>query len=51
MIKNKKFHGIDVVNDFNDFIKRSELIIANRMHSELKAHDANVFCRDIFNSN
>ena len=51
MIKSNKFHGIDVIDDFNDFIKRSELIVANRMYSELKARNANVFCRDIFNTN
>ena len=48
----KEFQGIKNVKNFEDFVKKSDLIIANRLSNELKEiKDFNnkVFSRDIYN--
>ena len=42
---------IIVVNDFQEFIKKSDLIITNRLTNELKKVDKTIFTRDIFEEN
>ena len=43
------FDGWEIENDFNSFVCKSDVIIANRMSSELLPHIDKVVCRDLFN--
>lgn len=40
-----------LINNFNEFIKTSDIIVANRMNDLLKPYQSKVFTRDIFNEN
>lgn len=44
------FFGSEVVNDFESFIQRSDIIITNRMSESLKSVAGKVYTRDIFGS-
>jgi len=50
LIKEKIFLGSKLVNDFNTFIKNSDLILTNRMSKELENLDKVIFTRDIYQS-
>jgi len=43
--------GCEVLNDLNEFKKKSELIITNRYHQDLNDVSTRVFSRDIFGVN
>lgn len=43
-----QFFGSDIVNDIDEFKKRSSLIIANRWHDDLAGVEQKVYTRDIF---
>ncbi len=40
-----------LINNFDEFIKTSDIIVANRMNNLLKPYQSKVFTRDIFNEN
>jgi UDPglucose 6-dehydrogenase len=42
------FHDAEVINDFEQFIAQSDVIIANRLGDELQPHQAKVYTRDLF---
>lgn len=42
------FYNSEVVNDFAEFIKRSDVIVANRLSEELKEVADKVYTRDIY---
>ena len=42
--------GIKIENNFNNFIKNSDLILANRLDKKLENLKKTVFTRDLFNS-
>lgn len=44
----EKFYNSEVVNDFAEFIKRSDVIVANRLSEELKEVADKVYTRDIY---
>ena len=44
----KEFFGCKVISDLDDFKDLSELIVANRMHTELDNVQEKIFTRDIF---
>jgi len=47
-IENKSFRGIKVENNFNKFLSKSKIIIANRLDKKIKDFHYKVFSRDIF---
>jgi len=51
LITEKKFNKISVINDLNEFVSCSDLIIANRMTSELDFARSKIYTRDIFGKN
>lgn len=51
MFKRKKYKDMEVCNNFDNFVAKVELILANRITDELEKIDTEVFSRDIFKSN
>jgi UDPglucose 6-dehydrogenase len=49
--KDINFFGSSVINDINQFIKISDLIVANRISDDLIGFESKVFTRDIFREN
>ncbi len=47
-LKEDTFYNLEVVKDINEFKQRSELIITNRMHKELRDVEYKVYTRDIY---
>lgn len=47
-IHEEEFYNSEVVNDFAEFIKRSDVIVANRLSEELKEVADKVYTRDIY---
>ena len=45
------FDDIEVISDIKSFIDKSDLIIANRLSSELKSVENKVYSRDIYREN
>lgn len=45
------FFGSTILNDVNEFILKSDIILANRMSDELKHVQHKIFTRDIFGEN
>ena len=50
-LKDINFFGSSVINDINQFIKISDLIVANRISDDLIGFESKVFTRDIFREN
>ncbi len=48
-VKEETFNGWTLDNDLQSFMKRCDIIMANRMSSELDPVKDKVFCRDVFN--
>lgn len=42
------FFGSEVIRDFDEFVEKSDLIVANRLDEKLKEHYDKVFTRDLF---
>ena len=49
LVEDDSFNELKIVNDFEEFIEQSEMILANRMSNELSSVRDKVFTRDIFN--
>ena len=45
------FEDIEVISDIKSFIHKSDLIIANRLSSELETVENKVYSRDIYREN
>jgi len=43
-----EFFGSEVINDFNEFKTKADLVISNRMYTELEDIEMKVYTRDIF---
>ncbi len=50
-IANKNYNDIPVIKDINEFIKKADLIIANRFSDELTHVMGKVYTRDLFEEN
>ena len=48
-INKKYFLGSRVINEFETFIKKVDLIISNRFYKELRTFKEKVYTRDLFN--
>ena len=48
MLQIERFLSADVIRDFDEFIERSDVIIANRMDERIKEYQDKVYTRDIF---
>ena len=51
LISENKFQDVEVINDLNEFISKSNVIIANRMAKDLENVKNKVYTRDIFKEN
>ena len=47
-LKDTKFNGCKVVNDFDKFSSKADVILANRMEKELKPVENKVYTRDLY---
>lgn len=47
-LKGNNFYNLEVINDINHFKQKSELILTNRMHEELKDVIEKVYTRDLY---
>jgi UDPglucose 6-dehydrogenase len=47
-LKEETFYNSEVIKDFEEFKKRSDLIITNRMHQELRDIKEKVYTRDLY---
>lgn len=48
ILNDNEFEGAKVVNDFNEFCKKSDIILANRYSKELDCVSDKVYTRDIY---
>jgi UDPglucose 6-dehydrogenase len=46
-----EFEGAEVLNDINEFISKSDIIVANRISNEIKHVRHKIFSRDIYREN
>src|SRR5690554_4869935 len=49
VLKDDEFFGSKVIRDFDEFIKMSDVIVANRFYKELEEVKEKVYTRDLFN--
>lgn len=49
VLKEKVFFGSLVIDDFNEFINKADVIVSNRFYEELSEVKDKVYTRDIFN--
>lgn len=47
-LKENNFYNLEVINDIKQFKQKSELILTNRMHEELKDVMGKVYTRDLY---
>jgi UDPglucose 6-dehydrogenase len=47
-LKENSFYNLEVINDINQFKQKSDLILTNRMHEELKDVIQKVYTRDLY---
>jgi UDPglucose 6-dehydrogenase len=47
-LNDKEFFGSEVIQDFNEFKAKSDLVLSNRMNKELEEIKSKVYTRDLF---
>ena len=47
-LKAEEFNGCKVVNDFESFVKKSDVILANRLEQKLESVKDKVYTRDLY---
>ena len=50
-LQQEKFEHYTVKNDLNEFLLSSDVILANRMHTDLEEHQFKLYTRDLFGEN
>lgn len=50
-LKDEAFGGVTLVNNFDDFVAQSDVIVANRLSDELSVAGDKVYTRDLFGDN
>ena len=50
-LKTKEFEGYALYSELTEFLSKSDVILANRMHADLEAVKAKVYTRDLFGDN
>ena len=50
-LKTKEFEGYALHSELTEFLSKSDVILANRMHTDLEAVKAKVYTRDLFGDN
>lgn len=50
-LKTKEFNECHVINDFDEFCNKSEIILCNRIDDKIKKHSDKIYTRDLFNEN
>ena len=48
LFRDDSFHGFEVIQDFDEFVKRADLILSNRLEDALLSVKDKVFTRDLF---
>jgi len=48
MAKGDEIEGVEFIKDFDEFVKKSDIILANRIDEKLAKHKEKVYTRDIF---
>ena len=51
LIDDRKFMGLNIIQDFDEFVSSASLILANRYNQELEPFLEKIFTRDIFQKN
>lgn len=49
VLKEDEFFGSEIIRDFNQFIKMSDVIVSNRFYKELENVKDKIYTRDLFN--
>ena len=47
-LSEQRYHGTDVLSNFDDFAASSDVIVANRLDEKLTQHHSKVYTRDLF---
>ena len=50
-LRHDKFENYAVKNDLNEFLSSSDVILANRMHTDLEEYQFKLYTRDLFGEN
>ena len=51
LLDTKTYNGISIVNNLESFTRKSDIIIANRVNSDLRKAEDKVYTRDLFKKN
>ena len=50
-LKAEEFNECNVVNDFDEFVNKSDIVLCNRIDDKIKKHSDKIYTRDLFNEN
>ena len=50
-LKAEEFNECHVVNDFDEFVNKSDIVLCNRIDDKIKKHSDKIYTRDLFNEN
>lgn len=50
-LKTKEFNECRIVNDFDEFVNKSDIVLCNRIDDKIKKHSDKIYTRDLFNEN
>ena len=50
-LKAKEFNECHVVNDFDEFVNKSDIVLCNRIDDKIKKYSDKIYTRDLFNEN